>query len=83
MPASDAVGGQADGVDLPASVQGGDIGKAPGMNVEHRRDRHVDVVGVEPALAGALELAADAERVNCELAMAEIDALGQAVIPVV
>ena len=66
------------GIDLLQAEHGGDVGHAPGVHVEHRRNRHIDVVAMQSPLPGCrAEGCSDAERVQHELPMAEIDALGQ------
>ncbi len=48
------------------------------MDMEHGRDRHVDVARVEPALPVAGQRVAHRQRMQDELAMAEVHAFGQA-----
>ena len=61
MRESDPLGGQqpeqhlgdvAAGIHLFHADHGGDVGDAPGVHVEHRRERHVDVVATQPSLVG-------------------------------
>jgi hypothetical protein len=66
-------------VDLLDAEEGGHVGDAPGVDVEHRREGHVDVV-----LAHAAEVPegrhrqADRESMEDQLPLGEIDALRQA-----
>ena len=71
-----AVGFVAAGVHLLDPHQGRDIGHAPGMHVEHRRDRHVHIVGAQQrqALIDA-QRAHGIQGVQNQLAMGEIHAL--------
>ena len=48
------------------------------MDMEHRRDRHVHIFAVQsPLRRRASDVGRHAERVQYQLAMAEIDAFGQ------
>ncbi|MNV29165.1 hypothetical protein D3C71_1203830 [compost metagenome] len=70
------------GVDLLDAHQRGQVGQAPGMHVEHRGDRHVDVAAVQAALAGrTAERGHRRQRVQHQLPVAEEHALGQAGSP--
>ena len=56
-----------------------DVRHAPGMHVEHRRDRHVDVAVMEAlARCRAAQRSHRRDRMQHELAMTEVHALGQA-----
>jgi len=68
----------APGVDLLDPGECRRPGETPGMDVKHRCDRHVDVVTRETALrAGHAEQCQACDRVQHELPVAVIDALGQ------
>ena len=54
------------------------IGHAPGVHVEHGRDRHVDVVLVETSMPGTGQRGAAGEGVQHQLPVGEVHALGQA-----
>ena len=66
------------GIDLLDAEHGGDEREPPGVDVEHRRDRHVDVTPMHPPLhrIGA-ERGGDRQCVQHELPVREIDALRQ------
>ena len=69
------IGRVAPRINLLHAHGGGRIGKAPGMDVEHRRDRHVYIVAMETALtARRAQSRQFGERMQHELTMAEIDA---------
>ncbi|MBS1144435.1 MAG: hypothetical protein H6R14_1841 [Proteobacteria bacterium] len=73
---ADHVGLVTAGVDLLDAHHRRQVREAPGMDVEHRRHRHIHVFAVDVALGvGAAERRGAAQRVQHELAMAEIDAL--------
>ena len=60
----------APGIDLLDPEQGGDEGHAPAVDVEHRADRHVDVVAVQPRVAAAARDRRERpQRVQHELAV--------------
>ena len=71
------VGHVAAGVDLLHAEHRRDVGKPPRVNVEHRRDRHVDVARRERRVRRVGERSGRRERVQHQLAMAVVDALGQ------
>ena len=74
--AADHVGLVAARIDLLEPEQGGQIREAPGVDMEHRRQRHVHVLAVDMALAlGAAHCRRAAQGVQHQLAVAEIDAL--------
>ena len=54
------------------------------MDVKHRRQRHVDVVAVDPSLARSTAIfSRDAERMQHQLPVAEVIPFGRPVVPVV
>ena len=66
------------GVDLFDAHECRDVRHAPAVHVKHRRDGHVDIVAVKARVSAAPpEHAHDAERVQHELPVAEVDAFGQ------
>ena len=63
-------------IDLLGARGGRGVGEPPGMDMEHRGDRHVDAFAVKAALLGRhSERREFADRVQNHLPMAEIDAL--------
>ena len=50
-------------IDLLEPGQRRRIGKAPGVDMEHRRDRHVDVVAMKRPCSGAMPKAASSANV--------------------
>ena len=64
-------------IDLLHSKRRRDVGDAPCMNMKHRGDRHIDVVGIETPMPCARESAHTAEGVQDELPMSEVHALRQ------
>ena len=65
-------------IDLLEAKGSCDIRQAPGMNMEHGRGRHVHVAGIEPTVTAAGDRVAQSQRMQDELAVAEIDAFGEA-----
>ena len=79
MRPSSTSGHVAPGIDLLDAEHRRDVRQPPGVDVEHRRDRHVDVARGEASRAARCANAcARRHRVQHELAMAVVDALGQA-----
>ncbi|MNP32921.1 hypothetical protein D3C76_1261270 [compost metagenome] len=74
-----AIGFVAAGVHLLDAHQGSDVRHAPGMHMEHRRDRHVHVIGTQQRrpLVDA-QCPHGIQGVQDQLAMGEIHALGVA-----
>ncbi|MNQ84813.1 hypothetical protein D3C85_999530 [compost metagenome] len=71
-----AIGLVSSGIDLLDAHQGRDVGHAPGMHMEHRRDRHVDIVGAQRGYALVRTQGADGvQGMQHQLAVGEIDAL--------
>jgi hypothetical protein len=66
-------------VDLPGAQHGAQIGNSPGVDVKHGRHGHVNIPGIEACL-GLVGTQAGHEPVSMQhdLAVAEVDALGQA-----
>ena len=68
----------ASGIDLLDAGERRRPGETPGMDMKHRRDRHVDIVSREAALRPRqAEQREAADRVQHELPVAVIDPLGQ------
>ena len=66
----------ATGIDLLQAQHDRDIGHAPGMDVEHRRKRHVHIVDTETPMARIAGMPAQGERVQNQLPVTEADPLG-------
>ena len=65
------------GIDLTDSQQRGHIREAPGVDVEHGGDRHIDVITMHPSLGKrATDMRCKTQRVQHQLAMAEANSLG-------
>ncbi|MNJ53480.1 hypothetical protein D3C77_488680 [compost metagenome] len=67
----------ATGVDLFHAQHGGYVRHAPGMDVEHRRDRHVDIaVAHQSHAVQAADHAGHRQGMQHQLAVGEVHALG-------
>ena len=58
------------GIDLAHPQHGGDKGKTPAMHMKQGRQRHIDIIGLDPALArNGRKASDDAKAVQHQLAV--------------